>query len=232
MNEKILVLFMCFISIFCFSSCTQPVIDPVTTPISNASETTTATETTDTTKDFSEETTVYQLYTQIHETNPISTEMAELQEKIDFNYQRNSRNGINNKVILTIGSQRDVPFLRLLMATYWDIGMINEYIPMDPTKSYLEKMTPYCPTYSVNGTETFCLEVNDIAENAPIEVIGEDASIKTYNTIAALCEELESGVYYARMKVNCYGNNIMYPDGQFYMREHVIFYAYFILEIE
>ena len=202
------------------------------------------TETTTASEQTSETTTErkYIFETQIRETTPIKTEAPELQEKIENNQTKSPH--IANKVVIHIGSQKDVPFLEFGNYGYyfneanqqaWELmgGGSNGY----PRTSLEELRSWDIPVYQAKSGDRFAVYVNDVLQH-PSEIMVFDYTedetrpeFLTFNDFTLMCEELGSGTHYAYVDITCKGDRVL-VNGEYDRTEYMEFHAYFILEIE
>ena len=215
------------------------------TDTTQTTETTTASEQTTETSRQTEETTTERKYifeTEICETTPMKTEIPELQEKIERN--RKISPHVANKVVIHIGSQKDIPHLRFGNSGYyfdetnqqaWEMmgGGSDGY----PRTSLEELRSWDIPVYQAKSGDRFAVYVNDALQYPSGIVVfdyTEDETrpeFLTFNDFTLMCEELGSGTHYAYINVKCKGDRIL-VNGEYDRTEYMEFRAYFILEID
>lgn len=245
MKKRILTLLL--VCVFLLSACNQtenPAETTQTTEITEITETTETTETTEITRPT--------VHFEIVCAGPLQTESPELQRKIE-EYQNHRINDIDCKVILTIGTHTDVPY-----GMFGESEWLTEWMYSDDEIrknnawqqgawynrahnwgriSYNEAViSPYeenLPVYEVSGEKNFSVAVNDVIVETPIEILidGEQGNYRKYGTISELCNDLESGRYYARITATCYGDTL-FVDGRKEFTEWLSAYYFFVIEIE
>ncbi len=206
--------------------------------------TSTLEQTTESSEQTSETTTErkYIFETEVRETTPIRTESPELQEKIDQN--RKISPHVPNKVLIHVGSQKDVPLLRFGISGYyfdetnqqaWELmGGGFSGRPRTPLETLLSWDIP---VYQAKSGDRFAVYVNDVLQHPSGIVVFDytkdenSPEFLTFNDFTLMCEELGSGTHYAYINVTCKGDRVL-VNGEYDRTEYMEFRAYFVLEIE
>lgn len=211
-----------------------------TTPIVfSTSETSTSTETNSPIID------IQRYHTKKRETQPLQTEIPELQEKID-RYQ-DQGHGIPSKIVIEVGEQRDVPYLDFVCGEFIDNGGIvrPERLFALSNEDIIDN-AQYYPTYVV--TENDCINIYSNDERlesfalAVIDLNKENSKLSIFNTLEELVSTMPTGKYFVKVDVVCYGDYIMdeYGDHLYHNKgssresiatEYKQYEAYFILEL-
>ncbi len=247
MKKRIFTLLL--VCILTLTACNQTENPNETTETTETTQTTETTKTTVTSQ--TTETTRPTVKTEIVRAKPLQEENPELQEKIDRN-QKRDMNDIAYKVILTIGTQTDVPY-----AAFGESEWLTEWMYSDDAikrsdawyggwwynrahswdrtcydEAFINRLEEFLPVYLVNGEETFTISANDTLVERPIEILidGENGNYRQFQTINEMCNDLASGRYYARIQVTCYGDTL-YVDGHKEFTEWLGAYYFFIIEI-
>ncbi len=241
--KKILSLLLVLSLVFltaCANTETNDTTTEQTTETAQTSDTTTISEQTSETSETTRPFPVYE--TEIRETEPLQTEIPELQEKIDRNQE--DFPWIANKIVIEIGDQRDVPpfyhgnvsyvftgnFIGETLAGGFD-GLSHVY------KSFFDNEKIDFPIFRVKEGDSICIYINDIPEeklNFIVLDYTEDENNPDhirYQDFETLCTELGSGTHYVYTDLKCEGDHV-YKDGIYQLTELVWFRAYFVLEIE
>ena len=194
--------------------------------------------------------TVY--YTSVRETKALATEIPNLQAKIDRNYKKQgNRRKYQNKVVIQIGEQRDVPCIFEMGGGqfFQDEYIIYPYFAGSPDFSELSRNSYAMPTYIYTGTETITIELNDeiyfmtdpdssetelnmISRFTAIPLDGETVTWESYGTFEQMYEKLPKGKYYINFSLQVYGNHIFCEDGKYIGLESKSIVPAFILEIK
>lgn len=184
-------------------------------------------------------------YTEVCETKELMTEIPELQEKIDRNDKNQSSDLLyllyhfQQKVILSIGDHRDVPYIFEqgggILFQYG--GLVYCYFGGDPNFSELERNAEYMPTYIYTGTENVVIELNDEVLSAnpmrKFEVCPVDGSERnrSFDTFEEIYEELPKGKYYVTYLIEIYRNDIFTEYGEYVGKEHKCIAIAFMVEL-
>ena len=181
------------------------------------------------------------VHTSVRETKALQTEIPELQEKIDWISVSNGYPQVQQKLVLTIGDKRDVPYLFrnghciYVMEDWMMVPLPNFSIP---SLSDFQSKEIYMPTYTYTGTETFLIELNDEIyyvkqDEWYFSVTSYDGSMeKTFGSFQQMHEELPKGKYYVHFDITVYGNDIVKENGEVCGREFKMIIPAFILELQ
>lgn len=173
--------------------------------------------------------------TKIRETKALQTEIPELQEKVDMNVETEGKPKVQQKVMLTFGDHRDVPYLFHIGAnTYVEKDYLMIWDPGPSPSLYdLQSKEEYMPVYTYTGTETIVLELNDeICNFRYFNVISYDNSIKKiFFTFEEMYKALPKGKYYVYFYLTIYGNDIIGNYGYVGREEKGVIPA-FIVELK
>lgn len=246
--KRCLVLLTVFCFAFCmlFTACAN-----VKKPENTTEQSTTEQSTADTTQKK-----IYPYYyTSIRETKALQTEASELQEKLDRNdLDLTGFENSQQKVIVQIGDQRDVPYIFECGGGHWvsntGSGLCLGYYAA-PSLEEIRAQEEYIPVYTYTGSESFTAEFNDetvkFMETDSYDD-GESLSAVPHNSadgggsgkfdnFEQMCEELSAGKYYVTFTLTILGNHIYSqstPDAEpkYGDIECTFIEAVFILEIK
>ena len=148
-----------------------------------------------------------------------------------------------NKVIVQIGSKRDVPYIfRLGGGQYFVEDYIFSPTPdfMYPYFSDLQSNEKYMPVYTYTGTEEFTVELNDKIYSTndskwEFEVrylSGEEEKEEYFHTLEEMYEALPKGKYYVMIYLEAYGNYIFGERGNYICPETMPMNPAFIVELK
>ena len=191
-------------------------------------------------------------YTSIRETKALATEIPNLQAKIDRNYDaQGSRRKYQNKVVIQIGDQRDVPCLFEMGGGqfFHDEYIIHPYFAGSPNFSELSRNSYSMPTYIYTGTEAITIELNDeiyfmtdpdshetelnkIGSFTVRSLDGETVTWESFGNFEQMYEKLPKGKYYINFLLQVYGNHIFREDGKYIGLESKSIVPAFIVEIK
>ena len=214
------------------------------TPTGLTTDTTQTTATTATSEQTSGTTTEKQyIYaTEIRETEPLQTEIPELQEKIDYNQEKFP--WIANKIVIEIGETRYVPYLMQgHYGTYYDENdqQVRTWMGGGPDgrvhadKAWLDERID--DVWNIDKSAMFCLYKNDILQDKTwftvLDYSEDENQPKHYDyfDFSTMCETLGSGRHYVYTQVRCEGDHILI-NGERGETEYADFLVFFILEIE
>ena len=191
-------------------------------------------------------------YTSVRETKALATEIPNLQAKIDRNYEaQGSGRKYQNKVVIQIGEQRDVPYIfemgggQFFQKEY----IVYPYFSGSPKFSELLRNSYSMPTYTYTGTEEITIELNDeiclmadpdgsetalntIGSFTARSLDGETVTWESFGTFEQMYEKLPKGKYYIDFLIQVYGNHIFGEDGEYIGLEFKTIAPAFILEIK
>ncbi len=191
-------------------------------------------------------------YTSVRETKALATEIPNLQAKIDRNYEaQGSGRKYQNKVVIQIGEQRDVPCIfemgggQFFQKEY----IVHPYFSGSPKFSELSRNSYSMPTYTYTGTEEITIELNDaicfmtdpgssetalntIGSFTARSLDGETVTWESFETFEQMYEKLPKGKYYIDFLLQVYGNHIFSESGQYIGLESKSIAPTFILEIK
>ena len=182
-------------------------------------------------------------YTEIRETKALATEVPELQEKIDRNYEKQGdEHKFQNKVIIQIGDQRDVPYVFEMGGgqLFYHEYIIYPYFAGNPYWREMQEVNEYIPTYTYTGTEDYVIEVNDEIYSTDYStwyldvsyLKGEEVMWASFDTLEEMYAALPKGQYYINFHLTVYGNNIFGEKGNFITTEHTFIVPVFIIELK
>ena len=250
---KSLILLILFCLIFCAfcTACTN--IDNTTdNTTENTTSGTTENEvqsTSDSLSDSTQETTTASTkntdnrnyYLKELETKELKTESPELQEKIDRNVQDLSPE-YQQKLIIQIGDQRDVPYIILRGGGMQLDGYGMNFIYLTPdfsarSFSGLQSKEEYMPTYIYTGTEEFVIELNDkkysdYSKFSFTVNFYDGSETKYFTRFEDIYENLPKGKYYVHFEFNLCGHWIVTKNGSAVDCEYLTVSPAFILELQ
>ena len=252
--KKMLMSLTLFCLLFCviFTACADHSPSDTSADPAGPSQTSSSAETTEQTSSATEKTTEISTteytkpytvcYTEICETKELITEIPELQEKIDRN-DKNQGSDLSyhfqQKVIVSIGDHRDVPYI-------FDMGggqyfqkeyVIYPYFAGEPYFSELEREAEYMPTYVYTGTETVVIELNDeILSKNPVrefsvQPVDGSARSRSFDTFEEIYAELSTGKYYVTYLIEIFRNDIFAENGEYLGRESRCIAIAFMVEL-
>ena len=250
--KKLFIFLMIFVC-FSFASCVQEEDTSATSStestsaISHSEETTESTSTTETAqttkRTYGDDILYYQ--TEIRATEPLQTEIPELQEQFDRSLYLDA---VPCKTIIEIGGKKDIPsrfvqeFESILGKSGLTRGCDFGYEP-----SAIERNIHKFPQFAVTAGDEIDLYCNDILqENIVIYMIPVEeaftiyySSYPYYKSLQEAYNTLPKGIYCAYIKTACYGDYLITGDGDPVYNsdgerktEYCYLHLYFLLEFQ